>query len=290
MISVIQNHTILKDMDKSKLFHFLDKTNNYSWQYFYGPPILTQLEAIHELNKPALNFYRETILNLIHLNYFLKPQENLGNFIDSENPYFRFKLEMNENGQIRTLLFPEKFDIFPESINGIFRLIKLFPGLRPYSSNITMENTPAHELGNLILKESYQAHAEIFCNLTLSTSLMLTKLPPQNVNLIQEMSQEIEFSDYIDQNQKRIGQLLNQDFKADSEFFNYLKIEKFDFLNSKEIVFHCSCSKEKMISNLLTLHHQDLNEVFADSPHIEITCDYCNKNYNITKEDCYLLK
>ena len=40
-----------------------------------------------------------------------------------------------------------------------------------------------------------------------------------------------------------------------------------------------------MITNLLNLHHNDINEVFDQDKQIEIRCDYCNTLYEISKED-----
>ena len=47
---------------------------------------------------------------------FLKPGESLGFYIDSEEPYFRFKIELSNTGTFRTLLLPEEFENFPDKI------------------------------------------------------------------------------------------------------------------------------------------------------------------------------
>ena len=111
----------------SKILSFLDEKNNFHVRFLEGQKIINDLALIHDVKNKGFEFFRELTLTNIHLISTLKNSEGLGLFIDSNEPYFRFKLECSESGNIRTLLFPESLDLFPKSVSGELRFSKIFP-------------------------------------------------------------------------------------------------------------------------------------------------------------------
>ena len=59
-------------------------------------------------------------------------------------------------------------------------------------------------------------------------------------------------------------------------------------LEEKEIRYHCDCSKERFLRNLLTLPKKDLCDLTKDKK-IEIKCEFCEKEYVFDKDDIELL-
>ena len=59
-------------------------------------------------------------------------------------------------------------------------------------------------------------------------------------------------------------------------------------LEEEEVRFHCDCSKERFLANLLTLKEDDLKEVTKDNE-IEIKCEFCEKKYTYDDKDIELL-
>lgn len=49
--------------------------------------------------------------------------------------------------------------------------------------------------------------------------------------------------------------------------------------------YECNCSKEKFLKNLATLKREDLEHIFEEQETIETTCEFCNKKYEIRKEE-----
>lgn len=49
--------------------------------------------------------------------------------------------------------------------------------------------------------------------------------------------------------------------------------------------YKCDCNKEKFIKNLKLLNKDDLNSLFEDRETIETVCQFCNKKYDLKKED-----
>lgn len=55
-------------------------------------------------------------------------------------------------------------------------------------------------------------------------------------------------------------------------------------LDSKEVGFKCSCSKEKYADALVTLGKEELEDM-ANEENIETVCSFCNEKYNFSKQE-----
>lgn len=60
--------------------------------------------------------------------------------------------------------------------------------------------------------------------------------------------------------------------------------EDAEILEEKYIQYHCDCSKERFMRNLLTLPKKDLLEIGKDD-HIDIKCEFCDKEYHFNEND-----
>ena len=49
--------------------------------------------------------------------------------------------------------------------------------------------------------------------------------------------------------------------------------------------YHCDCSIERVKKSLATLPKSDIEEMIADNKPIELTCQFCDKKYNITVDE-----
>ena len=75
-------------------------------------------------------------------------------------------------------------------------------------------------------------------------------------------------------------------FAENDDLHAYLK-ELFpdaEILEEKNVKYHCDCSRERFMRNLLTLPKKDLEEI-AEDDHIDIKCEFCDKTYRFDKED-----
>lgn len=272
-------------MKESRLYSFLESKIGFSIHFLEGTKLITDVYETHNVGPNASTYYKNTILTAQHMLNFLKSGESLGVYIDSEDPYFRFKIEMGHQGTMRTLLLPEEFSEFPTHVSGVTRISKIFPNKTPYTSIVKLENTEADDVINQVLKESYQTNSKIFISDNKDQSIMITKLPPTNVDKEGNVEDDISLIDFISQQDSFIKDLFNNHYDDTELITKRFEDIGFSYLGSKEVKFHCPCSKNRMMTNLLNLHHNDLNDVFAEDNQIEIRCDYCNTLYEISKED-----
>lgn len=271
-------------MKESRMYSFLDSQNGFSINFLEGQKLIHDLVITHNIQSGALSYYRDTVLTFQQMLNFLKSGETLGLYIDSEQPYFRFKMEMNASGQMRTLLSPEKFDQFPVELSGMFRVTKVSPKGKPYNTITKMTQTPSKELINQVLKESYQTNSCVELSATGDQSLMITKMPATNVDKVAEHG-DIGLNEYLLKNKKLILELFNSCPDDIAEIIKFFESHNFLHIGNKEVRFHCSCSKERMIANLILLNESDLDHIFEEKERIEVNCDYCNTKYPVNRSE-----
>ena len=272
-------------MKESRMYSFLDSQSGFTINFLEGQKLIHDLVITHNISGDALSYYRDTVLTFQQMLNFLKAGETLGLYIDSESPYFRFKMELNASGHMRTLLAPEKFTQFPIELTGIFRLTKVAPGGKPYNTITKMSQTPSKELINQVLKESYQTNSCVEISDSGDQSLMITKMPALNIKQVDGHEDSIDLKEYLLQKKKFILQLFQECPDDTTRITQLFEDHGLFHLGSKEVRFHCSCSKERMMANLILLNDTDLNHIFDGEEQVEVNCDYCHKKYPINRNE-----
>ena len=271
-------------LNESRLFSFIDKQSAFTVHFLEGGKLMADVVTTHNIGPTALEFYRDAILSSMQMLNFMKATENIGFYIDSEDPYFRFKVEMNAQGTMRTLLLPEEFESFPETVTGMARLTKAFPNKQPYSSIIKLENDPTREVVNRALKQSYQTQTEIKVGHK-DCSLMFSKLPPSGLSKKFDEVVDIPLENFIKRHKDLLEEVEKLSLESESEIIDFFNSKDLTYLGSKETKFYCPCSKERMVSNLLTLGEKDMGDIFQEGPSVEVRCDYCNTIYEINQSE-----
>jgi molecular chaperone Hsp33 len=271
-------------LSTSRLYSFLDHKNGFNVHFLEGQKIIHDLVLLHPMNGSGFSYFRDTFLGLLPIIFFLKPQESLGIYIDSEDPYFRLKIETNSAGHTRTLLLPEEFNLFPMRITGKVRVTKIFQNnSHPYTSMIELEGIETKEVINRIFTESYQTNSEVIVGEISDQSIMVTKLPPTNVNSkIDESTSRQEFIKKHSVFFQNIFEAATDDIEQIVKLF---EDRGFSYLTSRQIDFYCPCSKDRMLLNLKGLYANDIEHLFEGKESVEIKCDYCRKEYVITKPE-----
>jgi molecular chaperone Hsp33 len=279
-MKIITKKAINVMLRTSKLISFLDQENNFQVRFLEGQKLINDLALMHDVKNHGFEFFRNLILTNVHLISTLKQGEGFGLFIDSNDPYFRFKLECSENGNIRTLLFPEDINILPENINGELRFSKLFPGrVSPYTSIISLDNESTKTITNIFLKESHQLKAQIFLTELSDQSIYIAKLPKRN-----ERSDDLSVAKYWESKKVFFEDLFKIGTTDSAEIITAFKKQKLTHLQNKEIKFSCPCSQQKMIEGIWSLiKTESIDQVFLDKEELDIRCDYCKTNYVIHK-------
>jgi molecular chaperone Hsp33 len=268
----------------SRLYSFLDHKNGFNIHFLEGQKIIHDLVLLHPMQASGFSYFRDTFLGLLPIIFFLKPGESLGLYIDSENPYFRLKIETNSAGHTRTLLLPEEFNLFPMKITGKVRVTKFFHNnAQPYTSVIELKNVETKNVINQIFQESYQTNSEVIISELTDQSIMVTKLPPVNVN--SKIDETVSRKEFIKKHKHFFHDVFEAATDDIEKIVKVFEDKDFAYIGSRQIDFYCPCSKDRMVLNLRGLYTSDIDELFDKKNTIEIKCDYCRKLYEITKSD-----
>lgn len=267
----------------SRIYKFLDEKNNYAIAFLEGQKLIEEVVLLNQLNGQSLQFFRDAILCAAPMVSFLKNNEGMGIYIDSESPYFRLKIEAHSSGTIRTLLLPENIKPISGKITGECRLTKILPR-QPYTSVLDVKNQSFEEIVNSVLKNSYQIESKLIVSQIADQSILITKLPdPQKTLKNEDRPQTLV--DYEVLVKKEMNDIFSQGLTKEEEIFKNFKDKGFTYLMSSDIKFHCPCSKERMSANLISLPTEDLIELFTKENPIKVKCDYCKTEYEIFQND-----
>jgi len=268
-----------------RLYSFLDDSRGFAVHFLDGQKIIHDLALIHPLSGAAFAYFRDAVLGFLPMICFLKPGESLGIYIDSEDPYFRLKIETNQAGHTRTLLLPEQFNQFPLKITGEARVTKQFPGGHaPYTSIVQFADTESKEVTNLIIRGSYQANAEVLVSEIADQSLIAIKLPPAQVNnVLNEAGPSV--ADFIKRHRGFFHDIFEEHPDDVQQVVAAFEKGPFAYLSSRQVGLHCPCSHEQTAHTLRMMYHDRTDELFEGDDAIETKCDYCKKTYWITRKE-----
>ena len=267
----------------SRLYSFLDHKNGVNIHFLEGQKIIHDLVILHPMQSRGFSYFRDTFLAIMPIIFFLKPSESLGIYIDSEEPYFRLKIETNSAGHTRTLLLPENFDLFPNKITGKVRITKITNSQIPYTSVLELKDVNPHDVINQILTESYQTNSEVIVGAQSDQSMLITKLPPLNTN--SQIDETVSRKDYVRKNQQFFYEVFEMASDDIEKIVNKFENHNFAYLGSRQVSLYCPCSHDRMVLNLRGLYANDLEELFSEKDVVDLKCDYCRKEYHISKAD-----
>ena len=269
----------------SRLYSFLDAKNGFALHFLDGQKLIHDLAIIHHLAGQGFAYFRDTVLGAIPLISFLKTGESLGIYLDSDDPYFRLKLETNHNGLVRTLLLPEDFNQFPMQLTGVARVTKQFPsGKAPYTSVVQFTDMPSKTVMNQVLATSYQANTEVVVSEAADQSFMLIKLPPLNVD--SQLSDETpDMATYLKRHRSFFHGIFDECHNDVESIVKAFEQSSLAYLSSRQVELFCPCSKERMMDNLRIMNAQDPEALFGGEAQLEAKCDYCKKRYIITRAE-----
>jgi molecular chaperone Hsp33 len=275
-------------LNSSRLLSFLDQKREFSLQFLEGQKLIHDLVLLHPLKAQGFNFFRQTVLSFMPMIKYLKHGESLGIYLDSEKPYFRFKIETNFAGHTRTLLLPEDFQEVPAHITGNVRLTKLFTNnTSPYTSLFQFNEATPEEIINHILEHSYQIKSLVHVSELADQSFFINRLPKFNVDQIQENT-DLKDLEFIKNLKEKFTPIFQAGYNDVENLVKNIEALGFIYLSSQTVELFCPCTREKMLYNLmgLNLMSDDGNDdLFDENQMLELKCDYCKKTYQIHKSE-----
>lgn len=265
----------------SRIYTFIHHSKRFSFHLIDGQKIIADLAVLHNFSPKSLTYLRDTLLSSLLFERLIKPGETLGFYIDSQKPFFKFKLELSHSGQFRTMILPQDLKEIPQKFNGMARLTKNLPGASPYTSIVKAENDKTSHVFNTLLKQSYQDESISYISQVSDHSLLISKLPKD--------SQELESStpsveSFFKDNLHIFQDFFNKQINTEEALIHYFENQNFTYLAGKDLEFKCPCSREHYLIQLQHLNKETKEEICQDQQ-IDLTCDYCLSPYTYSREE-----
>lgn len=267
----------------SRLYTFIDAAREYALYFLEGQSLIKDLALVHPIQGKGFAYFRETVLSIQPMIALIKGGEQLGFYIDSKDPEFRLKIETAHNGSTRCMLLPENFKEFPAAMNGVVRVLKLYPNNHPpYESVIQIDGLALREVVNRVLTDSYQVDCAIAVSESSDQSLMLHQLP-----MLEERDDDpAAVRRRRDGIREQIEGLFAAAPTSSEEITAAFDAMGFRLLAQRPVRFQCQCSRERMLGHLGPLWLREGEALFdPEAEELEIRCEYCKSVYTYTRND-----
>lgn len=279
------------EFEKSRIYTFFDQSKRFCLNFFDGQKYINDVVRIQKMPNQSLNFLNDSLLSYPTLLAFTKPGEDFGLYIDSSSPYFLFKFE-SFGLKSRTLLLPDTLESYPEKIKGVCRLQKYSPNTTPYTSLLEIIDESPSEVFNKILNQSYQVDATLYLSPFKSQSVMIYKVPEQGgVGLSSHESIANKFDpdkkeslQYLDYSKDTLNKIFSKKHNSLLNIVRDFEKHGFEYLVSRVIEFSCRCSFDYYLDKVTAFGVDEIRKLFSEQKCLSIKCDYCKKEYSITKD------
>lgn len=82
-----------------------------------------------------------------------------------------------------------------------------------------------------------------------------------------------------------VSQLIEQGLSPEELLYEVLGEDKVKVLETMDVQFNCTCSRERIESVLISLGKAELEQIRAEEEETEVHCHFCNERYKFAKED-----
>ncbi|WIY61421.1 redox-regulated molecular chaperone HslO [Bacillus arachidis] len=82
-----------------------------------------------------------------------------------------------------------------------------------------------------------------------------------------------------------VSKLIEQGLSPEELLYEVLGKDKVKVLETMDVQFNCTCSRERIESVLISLGKKELEQVREEEDETEVHCHFCNERYRFSKED-----
>ena len=78
--------------------------------------------------------------------------------------------------------------------------------------------------------------------------------------------------------------MIDEGYSAE-DIINEITDGDYQLLETKELKYECTCSKERFERGLISLGKAELLQILEEDKQAEINCNFCNKKYIFSEND-----
>ena len=226
----------------------------------------------HSLRGGAALLASEGLVATALLASQIKGAETLVAQVQSQDPRFSFAAEMRDEGLIRARFSPTALSS-RHVFQGYLLTIKHLEGRELYRG-ITEVRTEGF---GAALERQVRESAQTSGRVRIFASLNGKDVPIFAAGLLLEPLPGLEPGEFDD----LVDPILDGDFRALMTAFAFGQLggEPVEVLEARDIVFSCTCSRDRVMSTLRALGPDDLEDLLAEQGQAEATCHFCCEQY-----------
>jgi molecular chaperone Hsp33 len=224
----------------------------------------------------ATVLFRETMAPNLRVQGILRDRGGLGSLVADSAP----------GGATRGLLQPAPKDqkkLSAAQADVLLQMMRTLPSGHINQGIIKMENSSEVTKGMMAyMKESEQVDTMLAVATVLDENGHVRAAGGYMVQLLPELGRAplAIMAERLEEF-RSIGHLLSDDFTPAWLRDELLYGMPFSALDESEVSFSCWCSEARLLGALATLDTAEIQSMIDDARPIEITCDYCRKDYAI---------
>lgn len=82
---------------------------------------------------------------------------------------------------------------------------------------------------------------------------------------------------------KPVSKMIEEGYNPE-DIMNEISGNNYQYLQTLDLKYQCSCSREKFEKGLISLGKEQLNEIILEDKSIETVCHFCNSKYNFDED------
>ena len=196
------------------------------------------------------------------------------------------------NGEVKGFCSnPEFYETYPNThklavgigvgTDGYLKVTKNLHLKQQYTSEVQLQTGEIGDDYAYYFSVSEQVPSIVSVGVLVDTDYSVKSAGAMIIELLPNHSEEdIVYLENL--NLKPISSVLSENDSLE-DYLNSLFTD-LNILEYREVKYHCDCSRERFMRNLLTLPKKDLEEIAMDET-IEIKCEFCDKVYKFDKSD-----
>lgn len=153
-----------------------------------------------------------------------------------------------------------------------------------YQSIVPLESDSlAHSL-NAYFKQSEQLATQFWlnCDGEKAAGMLLQQLPQHATSELPHREEQWRHACSLAATIKT-EELLN--LSAEQLLHRLYHEDPVRIFDPSEVVFRCTCSRERTLEALATINHTELEDIFLEQGKITMDCEFCNQQYQFSEED-----
>jgi len=255
--------------------------------------IANQALKLHDLWPSSISVLAKTLTLGAIMGKMLKGHDALTIKINGNGPIGNIVVDANALGEVRGYVdnphvnFINNSNILDDKtaigLDGFIEVIKTQNLKTNFSSSVEIKTGDLANDFTYYFFISEQALTIILLNLSITKDASISESNGLLIQVLPKASEEtLNFLEKTFEGFKDTASLLS---KTPTDILNTLFKDDYSILEESSLIYNCNCSKTNFSKGLATLSKKDLKHIIDEDEKAEITCNYCKKVYNFSKED-----